>query len=490
MKVMENKQTKLKKIGYYGLPIVFLLMIILSVFHKTVWVDETYSLSIIKHSYTKLLQLASMDVHPPLYYMLLKLSVDIFGKILNPIYVGKLLSTIPYIIMMILGFTVIKKRYGELVSFLFNICVLGMPRMFEFATEIRMYSWGTLFIFCTFLFATNIRDNETLKDYIGLTIFATLASYIHYFACASAIVIYTILIVSVFLQKDYKKIGKIILSGIGVVILYLPWLFVFLKQFAHVRSGYWIQPIKWNDVVIDFLFLSRFNENWDYFSLSVLVISIVVIGIATILKNKNKDAVFALDVWFFTIVLGITLSLLIKPVYVARYIIPALGCMWLSMSIGLSQLNKKNKFRQTIILLTIVICLLCNCLYIKTENTETKKITKTFETIEPYINENTIIVTNHTHIQRVISYFYPNNEVVLAGDEIEDKDLTLQVYDTNLTEVTNLKTLKNHKSNILLIDATGDLTKLFEKGGYKTEKITKGNISTNIYYNMNYVNIE
>ena len=64
--------------------------------------------------------------------------------------------------------------------------------MLKYSTEIRMYSWGMLFVTCAFLqLAKILSDNEdNRKAFCLLTVFSALAAYTHYFACASAIVIY------------------------------------------------------------------------------------------------------------------------------------------------------------------------------------------------------------------------------------------------------------------------------------------------------------
>ena len=37
-----------------------------------IWVDEAFSLRMIQHPYRRIIQLTAQDVHPPLYYIILK----------------------------------------------------------------------------------------------------------------------------------------------------------------------------------------------------------------------------------------------------------------------------------------------------------------------------------------------------------------------------------------------------------------------------------
>ncbi|HEU5122140.1 MAG TPA: hypothetical protein VFT59_04805 [Candidatus Saccharimonadales bacterium] len=46
---------------------------------QSVWFDEAYSIILAKKPISELLYLTSIDTHPPLYYLLLKLWASIFG---------------------------------------------------------------------------------------------------------------------------------------------------------------------------------------------------------------------------------------------------------------------------------------------------------------------------------------------------------------------------------------------------------------------------
>ena len=56
----------IKKIQYYMVPILLLIVSFATVFSQTIWVDEEYSLELAKHSYMNLIKIDALDVHPPL----------------------------------------------------------------------------------------------------------------------------------------------------------------------------------------------------------------------------------------------------------------------------------------------------------------------------------------------------------------------------------------------------------------------------------------
>ena len=67
------------------------------VFNKSIWYDEVYSLNLVKGNFAQIVSGTAQDVHPPLYYLILKLGLlignGLFG--INVIYVAKFISIIP-----------------------------------------------------------------------------------------------------------------------------------------------------------------------------------------------------------------------------------------------------------------------------------------------------------------------------------------------------------------------------------------------------------
>ena len=82
--------------------VVFVLLIALSLCFLTVgdeiWFDEVFSVSIVKHSFSDIISFTAADVHPPLYYFILKCFTLIFGQRMS---VYHLVSVIPFILMLL-----------------------------------------------------------------------------------------------------------------------------------------------------------------------------------------------------------------------------------------------------------------------------------------------------------------------------------------------------------------------------------------------------
>ena len=101
---------KLPFIGVFAI-----LAVILYSFSYSIWFDETFTLGIIQHSYSELIYLTGCDVHPPMYYILLKGFTDGIVSFLPDvpvIYCTRFFSSIPYIVLLIL-LLIRRKKAGE-----------------------------------------------------------------------------------------------------------------------------------------------------------------------------------------------------------------------------------------------------------------------------------------------------------------------------------------------------------------------------------------
>lgn len=102
----------MKKSKVLHIVVILFGIIFLSIcaFHTTLWFDESYSVAIAKHGFLDIWKITGNDVHPALYYWLLHIVYIIFG---NNIVVFRLFSVLASIILGIIGYTHIRKDFGE-----------------------------------------------------------------------------------------------------------------------------------------------------------------------------------------------------------------------------------------------------------------------------------------------------------------------------------------------------------------------------------------
>ena len=113
-------------------------------FGQTIWLDEALTGTYIRMRWRELLQFTTTDVHPPLYYFIVKLGITLFG---DHFYIVKLFSFLPYVMMLIMTATKVRKEYGNRTAFLLTVLFCITPCIIERNAEMRMYQWALFFVF-------------------------------------------------------------------------------------------------------------------------------------------------------------------------------------------------------------------------------------------------------------------------------------------------------------------------------------------------------
>lgn len=84
---------KKTKIGFIIVYIILAVLIVTLGFSEEIWLDESFSIHMMGHSLDEIIHFTSIDVHPPLYYFILKLFVFVAGK---HMIVYRIASIIPF----------------------------------------------------------------------------------------------------------------------------------------------------------------------------------------------------------------------------------------------------------------------------------------------------------------------------------------------------------------------------------------------------------
>ena len=173
---MKNFMEKhLNKINI-GLIVLIAIVPLLLCFNSSLWFDEAYSVGIAKQPWGNLLISTINDVHPILYYVLLKIYSLICG---TSVIALRIFSVIPIVLLAIFSFVKIRKEFGDKVSFYFNLVLLLLPVTMHYGSQIRMYSLSMLFVTITAVYAYLAYKNNNKKDWIIFAIASICLSLIH-----------------------------------------------------------------------------------------------------------------------------------------------------------------------------------------------------------------------------------------------------------------------------------------------------------------------
>ena len=340
-------------------------------FSPDVWYDELFSIQLSEKSIPEMVRLTAADVHPPLYYIIVHLMGIIGSKIFGSaagvvagdsvrgllagaasgsfIIAAKIVSVIPYVIILIYGLTIIRKRYGCLIGGLFSAALIAMPQMADYTVEVRMYSWVLLFVTALVIHARPFLENDKEKQIRGLKygkvlpifIYGLLACYTQYYGVIAVAFVYLFLVVwSV--RKNVYQLGIILISGNLTALCYVPWIGTVLSAARDVSGGYWIQPLSWRSFggVIKYLMKPAFFNDKLASVLAVLMFVLV----AGIVIANIRDAYMWLSFMpvLGIIAVGFVASAVIGPVFTYRYMMPGMGAMWLGVLVAAGKAMKDD----------------------------------------------------------------------------------------------------------------------------------------------------
>lgn len=482
---MEKLKSINKKYLHIGIIILGIIFILLSAFHEDIWFDESYSVAIAKHSFTEIWNITGNDVHPALYYWMLHIIWMIFG---NNIIAFRLFSVLAIAIVGILGYTHIRKDFGEKVGILFSFLIYFLPVMCTYSQEIRMYSWSCLIVTLLAIYGyrlyKNIKENAEMKiqtkNLILFGIFSISACYIHYYALVVAGIINFLILVYLIKNRKVatKTLRNFIILAVIQILLYLPWLLYLKGQVAHVGNGFWIVlGLSTLVEVPSFQFRRQLDTvfSFDINTIIALVACIamyIYTGIRIYKAKKEKEnmmaGILAILIYIGVIVAVLIVSLLMmSPILFARYLLVITGLYAFALAFFMAK-EKKVWITTTICTIIFILGCISNITNIQINYDESNM--KQIEFLRENIKPEDIIVYSNIGNGGVIAAFFPDNKQYFYNGAHWDVEEAYKAYGPGMETIYSYEDiLKDYEGRIWLIDSENcGLYKEFPKEGLKT----------------------
>lgn len=304
-----------------------------------VWADEAYSFALVRHSYAGIWKITAADSHPPLFYFLLKTLIAPFGYNL---YVARFVSSIPCLAVIAVGGIQLRKLFGTRTAVFFMVLYALFPFLMTYTTEVRMYSIAELGILLNAIFAYHCWKWNKKADWAIFAIGGLTAAYSHYFALVSAGLIYGLFFILI-LCKKRVLLKNWFCASLATVLVYLPWLGNLISQLIFKANNvYWIAPITPATIV---------SYVMDVFSADAMMLYPLFFGAAyliafiAVMASKDKERIglslCALAIPLGTIAVGVIASLLLRPVFVIRYVTPSLPLIVIFFAYALGKMKNE-----------------------------------------------------------------------------------------------------------------------------------------------------
>ena len=399
----------MKKNLYYNISlsailVIAVVMYVLLMFNNNVWYDEAYSLAMIKHSFSEIARITAEDVHPPLYYFGLKVFCMIFG---NNLISAKIFSIIPIVLTAILGYFGLSDLFDKKTGLAFAAAMVLLPLYQGYSVEIRMYTWASFTVFGCGLYAFRAIWEDNKLHWLWYTIFGILSAYLHYFAFVSVLVIcFLTLLGAVYKSKVTSWLGSTVVFALS----YIPWMSSFAAQLSDkVNNDYWIAPIT-TQTVKDFF--KVWLQCGDITLIYIWLFAALLVGClaAIIIKHDSKKiwaASLGMLIFIATCVIGIIASVVIRPVFIERYAVPAIPLVLVLVAVGISSI----KFKSIIATVAALGVVTFGISYVSVYSREYNASEKHIEAMLAEREYDAIVCCVDSHLYGVLAHYSPQKPV-------------------------------------------------------------------------------
>ena len=354
-------------------------------------------------------------VSPPLYYLLLRGWIRIFGDSESSIRLpSALFGTLNILLIYLAGKELFGRKTGLTAAFLLAVSVFNI----YFSREARMYSLlcslGLLSMFSLLKMIRSFRLHNTILYFVS-TLFLL---YTHNLAITiiAAQNIFIIYFLSINRNTGLSYFKKWFLLQFILLLGYMPWLTTLVRQFFNIqRTGYWNPPVSLSAPLNTVVFFAG--------SAPAAILYVILSGTAlyTIGKGYSKKNFYAeggteltfptgflLGSWFTApIIIPYLISLFSTPIYISRITIGAAAPFFLLTARGIDNIRKP--VLKTAGLMLIAVFAFIN-IYHFFRTSRKEPIREIIAGIEQQESENELIVLVPGNYHSFVCNYYLTNE--------------------------------------------------------------------------------
>lgn len=400
-----------KRINWNAVLVIYaILLIVLNfsrLFYDNFWGDECYNIMLSRGSYENLIYMTEYhDNHPPLHYLYFKAMCDIFGQ---NVFVYNATSFIPYLVIIILSLTFVRKELGIQVSaVVITLASIIWPSLY-YITEARQYELALALLFAMFLIFYKILQEPRPKYFVILTIVYILTCYTHYYVLMAGGLMYIAYAINCLMDKDRKALRYAMISLAVSITAFIPWMPFFFDRASVLSNDFWLNGMP--NLIDDILWFFGDNPIFILFFMTLFITLLYLPYRAGLFKAKRAwfDKLYSFfdlgeQRWrwvimgtfavFFLVILMNVISLINVPILSLRYIYPLSAVVWLIFAVFIPGCKAK-KTATLLVMLTIIIPGAFDCCdTMRFEYQENQDIMQTMELTRSHMNENDVIISD------------------------------------------------------------------------------------------------
>ena len=343
MKIALKKLTKNNDLIFVLIFVLAAVFYLFNIGFSDLWSDETYTKAMINCSLPEMFSRFRNDLHPPLYFIGLRLFTYLFG--MGTITL-RVFSVIAVLSTLLLTYVAGQRLFGKQGAIYFCLMILALPMLASFSHEARMYTWAAFSVTGVFIYSLLFMKTGKNRDLVFLFIFTLAAIYIHYYSMVAALVANAFVFIYILVTKN-KKWMYHLAAMILAALLFLPWLSMFMVQVSKVEHAFWAPPVSISSILQCFVnpFAEKFWTTPYSVSLMVLIYSLTVFVISRSFSKSFSEYRMALwlslCIFLGTLLVIIVISLVSQPILFFRYVMAMVVMLVVPVTILLVSLKAR-----------------------------------------------------------------------------------------------------------------------------------------------------
>jgi mannosyltransferase len=346
---------------------IFAAITLTALTNSSIWFDEAFGAYMIRFDFTGIAAYTAADVHPPLYYWLLKLWSMAFGTSEMALRSMTVLFAATAIVF---GFLLAHRLFGRKAAWLSLLFMILSPLFIRYSQEMRMYGLVAAIGMAATYVLTFAVENKGKKYWVLYGILISLGMWTHIFSAIIWLSHWVWRAAVVRMDGSKKLLRRFfsrewIWSHILAVGVFLPWLPVLLKQIFDVQvNGFWIPPVTPGTVpnfLTNVVYYQDLGQVNGWFALGFLLIMTSGIVLAAkvcgrLSKEQKKSYLLIASVAFAPIAIVFLLSLPpLQSMFIDRYLVVSslMIAVFMGTTLVLSRPFMKTKYYYGLVVLIV-----------------------------------------------------------------------------------------------------------------------------------------
>jgi uncharacterized membrane protein len=331
---------------------------------QQLWFDESYSIVVAERPLSDIVSLASVDAHPPFYYILL----HFWGALVGWNELGlRALSIIFYATSIGLILLLISKLFSKKTAIYAAPVLILAPFLMRYGFEVRMYSLASLItVGSAFVLYYAMKTNKN-RYWVIYGLLVALGVWTLYMTFVVFAAQFLMLVWRTFKKRDNWLKQKWILAYVGAVLLFVPWIPIAHDQMSGgALSGtnvtFGISQLL-NVFSFGLLYETSDKLEFIYWLLLAMMTLATIVTAKNVLKSKKVDSS---NFWFLAahFLLPLALFMVIASpifewkIYLERYLAQFIIFGYASLAVIYASTvfaNKKPSYYSWVALLLVLL---------------------------------------------------------------------------------------------------------------------------------------